>query len=245
MNITCFAFVLQRFATVAILFTFLVLASGCSDVRYDNTKKKYRLGSDAGSTSNYMVEKDAGAKAYRVSGDEGAKTYRIPASEGKSYMVGADDNVTARYTLRDGSGTGQKPAPAAQVSNVRPDKGPPATPEMAGKGPIVIEASDVLFDFDKWVIKEAFYGELDRWVAFFLDNPQITAEIYGHADSTGPTVYNQKLSEKRAKAVVDYLVAKGVDPARLSAVGFGETRPLVPNTTPEGRQKNRRVEVNF
>ena len=116
---------------------------------------------------------------------------------------------------------------------------------MAGQGPIIIEASDVLFDFDKSVIKAAYYGELDRWVDFFQDNPEITAEIYGHADSTGPTVYNQKLSERRAKAVVDYLVGKGVDSSRLSPVGFGETKPIAPNATPEGRQKNRRVEVNF
>lgn len=223
MNKTCLIPDVQQFVKVAILFTFLVLVVGCYNTRHDTTKKRYTLVSSDGVTSRHVANSPAGTRVYRI---------------------GMDDGVTAHYNLWEGKYAEPTP-PTRTVSSAQPADIPVATPEMAGQGPIIIEASDVLFDFDKSVIKEAYYGELDRWVAFFMDNPEITAEIYGHADSTGPTVYNQKLSERRAKAVVDYLVAKGVDASRLSPKGFGETVPIAPNTTPEGRQKNRRVEVNF
>ncbi len=110
---------------------------------------------------------------------------------------------------------------------------------------MVLDASDVLFDFDKWVIKRDAVPELDQWAIFFKENPPVSAAIYGYADSTGPTEYNLNLSEKRAQAVVNYLVGKGVPPNRLTAKGFGESHPVAPNTTSEGRQKNRRVELNL
>ncbi|HKJ65398.1 MAG TPA: OmpA family protein [Desulfopila sp.] len=117
--------------------------------------------------------------------------------------------------------------------------------EAAGETTIVIEASDVLFDFDKYVIKKIYYPVLDEWVLFFQENPHIIAQIFGHTDSIGPDAYNQKLSERRARAVFNYLVDNGIDKTRLKTRGFGESLPIAPNTTPEGRQKNRRVEVNY
>ena len=70
-------------------------------------------------------------------------------------------------------------------------------------------------------------------------------EILGHTDNVGTDAYNQKLSEKRAQAVVDYLVEKGIDLNRIPAKGFGESHPVTGNDTPEGRQLNRRVEIKF
>ncbi|MBL4651878.1 MAG: OmpA family protein, partial [Flavobacteriales bacterium] len=76
-------------------------------------------------------------------------------------------------------------------------------------------------------------------------------ELSGHTDSKGPTDYNQKLSEKRAQAVVDYLIKKGISKDRLIAVGHGEDRPAAPNANPDGsgnpngRQLNRRTEVKL
>jgi OOP family OmpA-OmpF porin len=74
-------------------------------------------------------------------------------------------------------------------------------------------------------------------------NPNLRIEVVGHTDNTGRTIDNQGLSERRAKTVFDFLFVYGVDPARLSYRGFGETRPIADNTTPEGRAKNRRVEL--
>ncbi len=67
-------------------------------------------------------------------------------------------------------------------------------------------------------------------------------EIAGHTDSVGSEMYNLRLSEARANAVRDYLIQHGISPDRLIAKGYGESRPIAPNTTREGRAKNRRVE---
>ncbi|MCB1832791.1 MAG: OmpA family protein, partial [Geminicoccaceae bacterium] len=69
-------------------------------------------------------------------------------------------------------------------------------------------------------------------------------EVQGHTDSTGATDYNQGLSERRAQSVLDYLTGKGVEAERLTAVGFGENRPIASNDTEEGRAQNRRVEIH-
>ena len=74
--------------------------------------------------------------------------------------------------------------------------------------------------------------------------PEASISIEGHTDSQGPDVYNQDLSERRASAVVDYLVSQGIDATRLSAVGYGETNPIADNETREGRAINRRIEFS-
>lgn len=102
--------------------------------------------------------------------------------------------------------------------------------------------SNILFDFDKSTIKPQFYSGLDEVVAVFEQNPGLKAEIQGHTCNIGPEAYNMKLSERRAKAVFDYLVEKGVDASQLTTVGFGLSRPIASNQTKEGRVQNRRVE---
>lgn len=82
---------------------------------------------------------------------------------------------------------------------------------------------------------------LDKVLETLVDNPQIEVEIRGHTDNTGSFDYNMKLSEERAKSVRAYLVNKGVAPERLSAKGFGQTKPIADNNTSEGRAKNRRI----
>ena len=71
--------------------------------------------------------------------------------------------------------------------------------------------------------------------------PFATALVEGHTDSVGTDAYNLALSDRRAKSVFDYLTSRGVDPARLSSIGHGESKPIADNTTAEGRQLNRRV----
>ena len=73
-------------------------------------------------------------------------------------------------------------------------------------------------------------------------NPSMQIELRGHTDNQGTKDYNQKLSEARAKAVVDYLVERGIDRSRLTSIGYGKSQPIADNATSEGRQQNRRVE---
>lgn len=103
---------------------------------------------------------------------------------------------------------------------------------------------DVKFDFDKSVVKEESYSDIKSLADFMKQYPQTTTTVEGHTDSVGPDAYNQKLSERRAKAVRNVLVDEyGVEGGRVDSVGYGETRPVADNATAEGRAINRRVEA--
>jgi outer membrane protein OmpA-like peptidoglycan-associated protein len=100
----------------------------------------------------------------------------------------------------------------------------------------------LLFDFDSAVVRQESYSVLNYTKEAFDAYPNMKVQVDGHTDSTGPDTYNQMLSERRAKAVMNYLVnSVGIAASRLTAVGYGETDPAFPNDTKENRQKNRRV----
>ncbi|HEX2396133.1 MAG TPA: OmpA family protein [Bacteroidales bacterium] len=105
---------------------------------------------------------------------------------------------------------------------------------------IVLE--NIFFEFNKTELLPASYNELNKVVQFMLEEDIKKIEIAGHTDSEGSDSYNQKLSEGRAAAVVNYLASQGIDPERMIAVGYGETRPIDTNTTDQGKAQNRRVE---
>lgn len=102
---------------------------------------------------------------------------------------------------------------------------------------------DVSFAVDSDVVLPGLYTELDRIAQVLIKYPQTTIVIEGHTDSTGSDAYNQSLSERRAWSVQRLLVERGVNPSRITAIGYGESRPVATNATPEGRQMNRRVEI--
>ncbi|MFZ0135364.1 MAG: OmpA family protein [Desulfobacterales bacterium] len=101
---------------------------------------------------------------------------------------------------------------------------------------------DILFDFDKYDIKPAAYPILDEALMVYRKNPGLKIEVQGFTDSIGTEEYNMGLSKRRADAVRNYLVDKGVDPKVISTRGFGESNPVASNSTKEGRALNRRVE---
>jgi OOP family OmpA-OmpF porin len=102
----------------------------------------------------------------------------------------------------------------------------------------------ILFDYDKSSLTKASLEELQRAVAFVKKYPGAKIRVEGHTDSIGSDAYNMKLSEKRAMAVLDYLVKEaGVDRSNITAVGHGEVNPVADNRTREGRAQNRRVEI--
>lgn len=101
---------------------------------------------------------------------------------------------------------------------------------------------NIFFEFNKTTLLPSSYPELDKVVAFMKESGVSLIEISGHTDAEGSDEYNKKLSEGRAKSVVEYLVSQGIDAARLRAVGYGESRPIDTNTTEPGRAQNRRVE---
>ena len=118
----------------------------------------------------------------------------------------------------------------------------PGTPKGARVDERGCWVSDTLFDFNRYEIKPQFQPVLDEVVVVLKENPYLKIKIQGHADILGTKAYNQKLSEMRAKAVMEYLASEGIEPTRLSSVGYGFSRPKATNETEAGRALNRRVE---
>lgn len=103
--------------------------------------------------------------------------------------------------------------------------------------------SDVLFPVDSASLQPGAQSSLTRVGSVLLDYPKTAVVVQGHTDSTGSEEYNQALSERRAQAVFNYLVGRGVGPDRMTAVGYGEGLPVAPNDTEWGREQNRRVAI--
>jgi outer membrane protein OmpA-like peptidoglycan-associated protein len=128
-----------------------------------------------------------------------------------------------------------------------PAPGPAAPPRREVK---IYLPADVLFDFDKADLRPEAGLVLERVAAVLRSDPTASATIQGHTDGKGSDQYNQPLSERRAQSVRLWLIAHAVSNS-MTARGFGKTRPIAPNTlpngadNPDGRQKNRRVEITF
>ena len=135
------------------------------------------------------------------------------------------------------------PPPKVEPAPPPPPPPPPAPPPPAPK---VIDKMtlELNFDFDKSNIRPDDTAKLQKAVDFVKKYPGSKVRLEGYADSIGTEEYNQSLSERRAEAVRSYLVKEGAcEQANVSAVGYGETKPVASNKTKEGRAKNRRVEV--
>lgn len=109
----------------------------------------------------------------------------------------------------------------------------------------VVRLNNVFFDFDKWDLRPESFLELDRVVQLLKDNPAIEIEMSAHTDSKGSDEYNFKLSDNRARSVMEYILSKGIDSKRITSHGYGESQPVATNETDDGRQLNRRVEFKI
>jgi len=103
--------------------------------------------------------------------------------------------------------------------------------------------SEVSFDFNSAIIKPGFYSTLDKIADIMRRYPRTQIVIAGHTDSVGSEEYNLQLSLRRANAVADYLISRGVERSRLGTEGHGELEPIASNDTEQGRTQNRRVEI--
>jgi outer membrane protein OmpA-like peptidoglycan-associated protein len=133
--------------------------------------------------------------------------------------------------------TAKKPEPVAV--EVKPKRA-----QISGDQ-IVLDGK-IQFDYNSATIKPESHGLLDDVVGILTDNPDIELlDIVGHTSSEGSDSVNLKLSKERAASVMQYLVDKGIDAARLKSQGKGEKEPIADNETDEGKEKNRRVEFNI
>ena len=157
-------------------------------------------------------------------------------SEGKAVKNSADECVKAQFgSMPEGCEAAPTPPPA-------PKPAPAPAPKPAPLQKLTMSA-DANFDFDKAVLKPAGQASLDQFMAGLAGSKVSGISVVGHTDSVGTDAYNQKLSEKRAGAVANYLVNKGVPAAAIQAAGKGESQPVADNGSKAGRAANRRVEV--
>ena len=161
--------------------------------------------------------------------------------------------VTSGQVLPECAGPKPPPPPAepAKPAPPAPPAPPPAKPaEPAKPAPqsvresVVIQA-DALFDFDKSVLRPDGKKSIDDALAKIQGTDLEMVIATGHTDSIGTEQYNQRLSERRAEAVKQYLVSKGIPASKITTIGKGESQPVATNKTKEGRQKNRRVDIEF
>ena len=121
-----------------------------------------------------------------------------------------------------------------------------ASRSAKGKGKVATDKNllaIVHFDFDKQNIKKIYVPVLDQYMAYLKEHPSAPVTVKGHTDYKGSDEYNQKLSERRANAVRDYLIQKGIASSRIQVVGYSEHRPIADNKTSEGQAMNRRSEL--
>lgn len=192
----------------------------------------------------------------------GAKIVYERLPDGKELGIAQADPATGEYELRLPGGQlyGIRAEAADRISEnqnldlrdvtkdaVIPDKDFTLDPIQVSTVTenVTLVLNNIFFDFDQATLKPESFPELNRIAGLMKEKSTMEIEITGHADATGPEAYNLKLSEKRARAVVNYLAKQGVGEARLSVAFLGESEPIAPNTTADGRRKNRRVEFKI
>ena len=144
----------------------------------------------------------------------------------------------------DGDGVPDYKDECPTVPGVKENKG---CPELKREVRQLLQKAmqGIEFESGKTTIKKKSYPLLDQIAQIFIENSNYIIEVQGHTDNTGKPELNKTLSDKRAHAVMDYMINKGVEAHRLSAVGYGQDQPIADNKTQEGRQKNRRVEFKI
>ena len=135
------------------------------------------------------------------------------------------------------------PPPEADDLNVDSAYLTAEQPSFSVGGTFVLK--EIFFEFDKSTLLQQSYFELMKLMTLLETYPEMQIEIGGHTDGKGSDGYNLRLSENRAKAVVDFLVSKGIDIKRLKYKGYGKSMPVASNDTDEGRALNRRVEFRI
>jgi OOP family OmpA-OmpF porin len=174
-----------------------------------------------------------------------------PWMNGTNELCWRDASWTPATAYPTCDGAAKPPPPPAPMAAAAPPPpaappAPPPPPPAPAPKPAaqkVTYAADTFFDFDKYVIKPEGMAKLDDLVG---KTKGIALEVIiavGHTDSIGTEAYNQGLSERRANAVKDYLVSKGIEKNRVYTEGKGEKQPIASNSTAEGRAKNRRTEI--
>jgi len=136
------------------------------------------------------------------------------------------------------------PLPQYPAATPAPPPEPEPTPVAQNETIVLSDAGDVLFAFDSAELSESAKSALVEISKRLSGATLVSVQVAGHTDSKGSDAYNQKLSERRAQSVSNFLTAQGIPASKLSVVGYGESQPVADNATDGGRAQNRRVELH-
>jgi outer membrane protein OmpA-like peptidoglycan-associated protein len=184
----------------------------------------------------------------KVSNTVGGATLGALAGAGVGLLAGGDDRRNALI----GAGIGALAGGA--IGNVMDQNEAELRRQLQGTGVSVTRVgdrivlnmpSDITFNTDQDAVKAQFYPVLNSVALVLKKFNRTLVDVYGHTDSTGGAQHNYDLSQRRALSVANYLSGQGVDSRRFAVTGFGATRPIADNGTPEGRALNRRVEIQL
>jgi outer membrane protein OmpA-like peptidoglycan-associated protein len=171
--------------------------------------------------------------------------FSVPASSSSSMETVVTASAGSSSGLLNASSASSTssviPANILQSSQGPLPQAKPVNLEATSKGESVV-VNNIYFEFDRAYLRRESIRTLNDIVSQLKKNPRIKLEIQGHTDNIGTIEYNKKLSERRADAVMEYLIKNGISPERLRSLGFGATKPVADNSTEAGRSKNRRTE---
>jgi len=173
----------------------------------------------------------------------GALAGQIIGKDTKGTLIGAA--VGAAVGGAAGAGVGHMMDKQEQELNQALAASNAAAVRREGNLLAITLKGDVSFDSGSTNVNPGLYSEIDRIAQIMTQYPQTRIKVEGHTDSKGSDASNMELSRKRAEAVMNLLVQRGVNPGSVTTMPFGETQPVATNATPEGRQKNRRVEIKI
>ena len=186
-----------------------------------------------------IVDLSSGETVANTSSDGVSGDYTISLPSGRSYAF----HVTAKgYLFHSETENGERKTENGERRTEKKTIDIKLQPIEAGSS---IALRNIFFETGKAELLPSSDYEINRLVELLKNNPTLKVELAGHTDNVGSDQANQALSEARAKAVRDRLIANGINASRLSFRGYGESRPVASNDTPEGRTENRRVEMTI
>lgn len=192
--------------------------------------------------SSDTEEEPKAAAPAAVAAAKPAAPKPVAAKPAETYQITQEDILTLMNTGRfEKGGTVMTLSPGLKIKVDNSTVSTLTKPSAAFKSGDIIKLENIEFAQGKSELSPSSYAELDKLVAMLKSKPTMQIQINGHTNNVG--THNMKISEERAKAVMDYVIGKGIAPNRLRFRGFGDSQPIASNSTEEGLAKNRRVEI--
>ncbi|GAB3291066.1 OmpA family protein [Hymenobacter humi] len=223
---------------LSVLMAFVLLFSSCASTKQTTTQPDLSTNNGTGARKTGMSKTAKGGLIGAGSGAAAGAILGRVIGGGRGTAIGAIVGAAAGGTA--GALIGRKMDKAAE--DLQRDM-KDAKVERVGEGIKITFDSGILFDSNSSSLRPASESDITKMAAILQKYPDTNVLIEGHTDNTGSDAINQPLSERRAQAVATSTIAKGVSSSRITTQGYGSTQPVADNSTVEGKQANRRVEV--